>query len=569
MKGTRLYIALQVLVKWISLVANLVLMTILTIFMEELYLGHAHKAEFVRTILISLGVLVVRFVCHLLEAKLSFQTVSAMKRRLRGEIYQKLLRLGASYKEQIPTGSLLQDAVEGVDRLEVYYGTLLPDLFYGILATLTLFGYLFTIQYETAVFLLLTVALIPFAIALVQTMAKKQNEAYWSQYTKVSHLFLENLRGLATAKIYGADGARHQAMKTESEMLRKQGLKVAFLRLDTLTVMDLIACLGLAIASVLAISGFMHHKLHLEGSLHILVLAAEFFLPMRLMGEHFHHALQGRAAGEKIRQLLALPERSHASKDFPVSCVLQCKDVRFSYDGKREILRGIDMAFKPGTVTVIVGESGSGKSTLADILMDRHTGYTGAVQVGDLLISDIAEASLLSEITYVDHHPYFFHGSVGENLRLAKPAATDEEIWAVLDRVQIGDALRRRQGLDTVMAEADLHLSGGQLQRISLARAILHNSSVYIFDEATSNMDGHSEHYAMEEIYALGETKTVILISHRLPNVMHADRIYVMEQGLVAEAGTHAELLGKNGLYARLWSMQHRIECSREGGDGQ
>lgn len=569
MKGTRRYIALNVLVKWISLVANLVLMTILTIFMEELYLGHAHKAQFIRTILISSGVLAVRFVCHLLEAKLSFRAVSVMKRRLRGEIYQKLLRLGSAYKEHVPTGSLLQDAVEGVDRLEVYYGTLVPDFFYGILATLTLFGYLWTIHYKTAIYLLLAVVLIPFAIALVQTMAKKQNEAYWHQYTKVSHLFLENLRGLTTMKIYGADQVRHQEMNEESEQLRKQGLKVAFLRLDTITVMDLIACLGLALASVLAISGFIHHQLHLEGSLHILVLAAEFFLPMRLMGEHFHYAMKGRAAGKKIRKLLDSPERRRGEEQFPVPCALTCRDVRFSYDETREILRGIDMEFREGTVTAIVGESGCGKSTLADILMGRHTGYTGTVLAGNVPVLEISEASLLREITYVGHKPYFFHGTVGENLRLAKPSATDEELWQVLDHVQIGDALRRRQGLETVMAEADLHLSGGQLQRIGLARAILHNSSVYIFDEATSNMDGQSEHYAMEAIYALGKEKTVILISHRLPNVMHADRIYVMEQGRVVEWGAHQALLEQKGLYARLWSMQHRIECSRKGGDGQ
>ena len=567
MKGTRLYIALNVLVKWVGLVANLVLMTILTIFMEELYLGHAHKEEFIRTILIALGVLVIRFVCPLLEARLSFRVVSVMKRNLRGEIYQKLLRLGSSYKEQVPTGSILQDAVEGVDQLEVYYGTLLPDFFYGILATCTLFGYLWTIHFETAIYLLLAVALIPFAIALVRTIAKKGYGEYWSQYTRVSHLFLENLQGLTTMKIYGADGIRHQKMNEESEALRKQGLKVAFLRLDTVTVMDLIACVGMALACVLAISGFTTHHLHLEASLHILVLAAEFFLPMRVMGEHFHHAMKGRASGEKIRTLLAIPERNRAGQNFPISCTLICEDLHFSYDGKREILRGINMEFPRQTVTAIVGESGCGKSTLADILMDRHAGYTGNVLVGNLPISEINEASLLEQITYVGHKPYFFHGTVRENLRLAKSSATDEEIWQVLDRVQIGDALRRRQGLETVMAEADLHLSGGQLQRIALARAILHDSSVYIFDEATSNMDGQSEHYAMEAIYALGKEKTVILISHRLPNVVAANRIYVMERGLAVESGTHESLLKEKGLYANLWSVQHRIECGREGGD--
>ncbi len=567
MKGTRLYIAISVWVKWLALVANLVLMTILTIFLEELYLGHADRTAFLRTIFIAFGVLAVRFLCPVIEARLSFKAVSVMKRKVRGEIYQKLLRLGASYKEQVPTGALLQDAVEGVDQLEVYYGTLIPDFFYGVLATITLFGYLWTIHFETALYLLLSVALIPFAIALVGTIAKKQHRAYWTQYTRVSHLFLENLQGLTTLKIYGGDEARHRAMNRESETLRKQGLKVALLRMDTITVMDLIACLGMALAAVLAISGFATHKLHLEASLHILVLAAEFFLPMRVMGEHFHHALKGRAAGEKIRSLLELSERSHSGKKFPAPCTLSCKNLHFSYDGVREILRGIDMEFPKGTVTAIVGESGCGKSTLADILMDRHAGYTGTVLAGDVPISEIDETSLLREITYVGHKPYFFHGTVRENLLLAKPSACDEEIWQVLDRMQIGDALRRRQGLETVMAEDDLHLSGGQLQRISLARAILHDSSVYIFDEATSNMDGQSEHYAMEAIYALGKEKTVILISHRLPNVMHADRIYVMQQGRVAEWGTHTALLTQKGLYSDLWHLQHRIECSREGGD--
>lgn len=567
MKGTRLYIAISVCVKWIALVANLVLMTILTIFLEELYLGHADQTAFLRTILIAFGVLAVRFLCPVIEARLSFNAVSVMKRKVRGEIYQKLLRLGASYKEQVPTGALLQDAVEGVDQLEVYYGTLIPDFFYGVLATLTLFGYLWTIHFETAIYLLWAVALIPFAIALVGTIAKKQHRAYWTQYTRVGHLFLENLQGLTTLKIYGGDEARHRAMNQESDNLRKQGLKVALLRMDTITVMDLIACLGMALAAVLAISGFATHKLHLEASLHILVLAAEFFLPMRMMGEHFHHALKGRAAGEKIRGLLEIRERSHSGKTFPVPCTLSCKNLHFSYDGTREILRGIDMEFPIGTVTAIVGESGCGKSTLADILMDRHAGYTGTVLAGDVPISEIDEASLLRAITYVGHKPYFFHGTVRENLLLAKPSACDEEIWQVLDRMQIGDALRRRQGLETVMAEDDLHLSGGQLQRISLARAFLHDSSVYIFDEATSNMDGQSEHYAMEAIYALGKEKTVILISHRLPNVMHADRIYVMQQGRVAEWGTHTALLAQKGLYSDLWHLQHRIECSREGGN--
>lgn len=566
MKKIRLYVALNVLVKWIGLVANLVLMTVLTIFLEELYLGHAHKPEFVQTILIAVGVLAVRLICHFAEAAVSFKAVCTMKKNLRGEVYQKLLRLGNAYKEQVPTGGILQDVVEGVDQLEVYYGTLLPDFFFGILSTITLFGYLCFIHFVTAICLLIAIALIPFVIALIQTLTKRRSEAYWKQYTRVSHLFLENLQGLTTLKIYGADKGRHKSMNEESEQLKAQGLRMSLLRIDTITVMDLIAGLGMAAATILSVYALIQGKLAIEGCLHILVLSDEFFLPMRELGMHFHHAMKGRAAAKKIKALLDLPERRSGKIPFPESGKLCCRQLSFSYDGQRDILHQVNMEFPESGVTAIVGESGCGKSTLADILMGCHPGYLDRVLVNQIPISDIEEKSFLQQMTYVGHQPYFFHGSVADNLRLAKPDATEPEMWQVLDLVQIGDALRRRQGLETVMAEDDLHLSGGQLQRISLARAILHDSRFYIFDEATSNMDGQSEHYAMEAIYALGKRKTVILITHHLSNVMKADRIYVMEKGRVAETGAHEELLNRKGAYAGLWTMQHRVTCNRDGG---
>ncbi len=567
MRRCRIYIAIHVLAKWIALIGNLVLMTVLTVFLAELYEGHANSHAFIKTAVVSAGVLFVRFCMHLLEAKMRYLCIKTMKTTLRERIYTKLLRLGATYKEQVSTGGLLQDTVEGVDQLEHYYGTFLPEFFYGILATLTLFGYLFTIQYNTAIFLLLGTAFIPFAIAAAQTLAQKAYNQYWNRYKNVSNTFLENLRGLTTLKIYQADQMKYNEMKADNEELRKMGMKVALIRLDAITVMDFIACVGTAVGVVLAISGFMTGKLVLDGCLHILVLASEFFLPMRTMGEHFHHAMKGRVAGEKIHKLLSLSERKRKDSKEPESWELSCENLHFSYDGRREILQGVTMQFPVCSLTAIVGESGCGKSTLADILMDRHAGYTGRVLAGGIPLTEIAQDNLMRHITYVGHQTHFFHATVADNLRLAKPNASDEELWQVLDRVHIGDALRRRQGLNTVMEEQDIHLSGGQLQRISIARAILHDSPVYIFDEATSNMDGESERYAMEQIYGLAKNKTVLLISHHLPNVMKADRIYVMEQGTVVQIGTHEALLGEEGLYRKLWHVQHRTTCEVNGGD--
>lgn len=564
---SREYIAINVLAQWISLIGNLVLATVLTVFLAELYEGKAGIHAFVQTAVISGAVLLVRLGCTILSAKMSFLSVQSVKRSLRERIYTKLLRLGAAYKDRVPTGEIVQVAVEGVDQLENYFGSLLPMLFYGGIATLTLFAYLLTIHFVTAACLLFGVALIPVAIAGAQTLAKHLYGKYWGQYTDLGNTFLENLQGLTTLKIYQADQFKHEEMNRETEKLRRISMKVLFMQLDSLTVMDFIACGGTAVGAILAVTGFASGKVSLDGCLHILVLAAEFFLPMRKMGESFHIAMKGRSAGEKIYKLLDLPEQARKGEEFPEDCTLKCNDLHFSYDGQREILRGVHMMFPMRSFTAIVGESGCGKSTVASILMDRHQGYKGNVTVGDVPIEKIAEESLLRNITYVSHQSYLFQGTVEENLRMGKPSATEEELWQVLERVHLADTLRQKQGLATPVSERNVHLSAGQCQRICLARAILHNSPIYIFDEATSNMDAESEHHIVNEISALAQEKTVILISHRLPNVMGADRIYVMEKGRVVEEGTHEALIELNGVYGKLWHVQHRVETHPEGGE--
>lgn len=300
--------------------------------------------------------------------------------------------------------------------------------------------------------------------------------------------------------------------------------------------------------------------MRLGGCLAILLLAADFFIPMRQLGSFFHIAMNGMAASDKIFRLLDLPEAEQRTRPVPEDCSIRCDGLRFSYEEDREILKGINMAFPMGGFTAIVGESGCGKSTVASVLMGRNRYSSGSVTVGGVPLPELSESSLLRSFTYVSHQSYLFKGTVRDNLRMGQPDADEDAMWRVLERVKLADFLRSEQGLDTRLAERAANLSGGQCQRLALARALLHDSPVYIFDEATSNIDVESENDIMTEIRCLAETKTVILISHRLAHVADADNIYVMEDGSVVESGTHERLLALGGHYAALWNAQQALE---------
>ncbi|MBQ8622616.1 MAG: ATP-binding cassette domain-containing protein, partial [Oscillospiraceae bacterium] len=298
----------------------------------------------------------------------------------------------------------------------------------------------------------------------------------------------------------------------------------------------------------------------------ILLLAADFFLPMRMLGSFFHIAMNGMAASDKIFRLLDLPETEQKPKAVPADCSIECEGLRFAYETDREILHGVDMAFPKGSFTAIVGESGCGKSTIAAILMGRNKGYTGSITVGGTPLSEISEASLMENFTYISHQSYLFKGTVRDNLLMARPNAGEDTLWQVLEQVNLANFLRSEKGLDTVLNEKASNLSGGQCQRLALARALLHDSPVYIFDEATSNIDVESENEIMAQIHALAKSKTVILISHRLANVADADNIYVLDKGCIAEHGDHSRLLAKGGAYAKLWNAQQELENYTKGG---
>ena len=555
------YIAGNVILQWCSLTANIALMLSISRMLAELFRGSASVQLFTVTGIVVILALAVRFFCSIGAAKMGYFSSKAVKKSLREKIYQKLLRLGSSYNEQVKTSEVVQVAVEGVDQLETYFGAYLPQFFYAMLAPLTLFIVLCFVNVAAAVVLLICVPLIPVAIAAVQIWAKKLLSKYWGQYTELGDTFLENLQGLTTLKIYQADAFKQQEMNEQAEKFRKITMKVLTMQLNSITIMDLIAYGGAALGVIMAVTQYQSGGVSLEGCLLIILLAADFFIPMRQLGSFFHIAMNGMAASDKIFRLLDLEEtKPEITESFPSGHTIRCSGLSFSYEPDREILHSVDLTFPQGSFTALVGESGCGKSTLASILMGRNKGYTGSVSVGGVPLSSIQEESLLRNITYISHQSYLFKGTVRENLLMGKPGASDEELWAVLSRVNLAEFLKAEQGLDTRLLEKASNLSGGQCQRLALARALLHDSPVYIFDEATSNIDVESENDIMRETHELAKSKTVILVSHRLANVVGADHIYVLDHGIVAESGSHEELLAHHGLYERLWSAQQTLE---------
>lgn len=562
------YITYHVLLQWCSLVANIAMMFGITILLERLFFKTVDMVLLMIVTTVMIIALIIRFFCALGTAKMSFFSSKSVKKILRTQIYQKLLELGTSYRQQVRTSEIVQVAVEGVDQLETYFGAYLPQFFYSMLAPVTLFIVLAFINLPSAIVLLICVPFIPIAIAAVQTWAKKLLSKYWGQYTALGDTFLENLQGLTTLKIYQADQFKNDNMNLEAEKFRKITMKVLTMQLNSITIMDLVAYGGAALGMIMAVMQFQASQVTLAGCLLIILLSADFFIPMRQLGSFFHIAMNGMAASDKIFKLLDLPvPQQENPKDIPDKCDVVCENLHFSYESDREILHGINLHFPQGHLIALVGESGCGKSTIASILMGHNKNYTGHVRIGGLELIEIAEDSLMKNLTYIGHNSYLFKGTVRDNLLMGNPNAPDEMLWEVLKQMKLSDFLHSEQGLDTRLTEKASNLSGGQCQRLALARALLHDSPIYIFDEATSNIDVESENDIMEQIYQLAKTKTVLLISHRLANVVNSDNIYVLEHGTIVEKGTHKELLSQCGVYAGLWEAQQSLENHTKAGE--
>lgn len=555
------YIAYQVLWQWAALILQIIAIFQVT---GLLSMAANHTLTTKRVWISSMIFAVViglRFLCERMATKASYMASADVKRILRDKIYEKMLQLGASYKEKVSTSEVVQVSTEGVEQLETYFGRYLSQLFYSLLAPITLFVVLAFVNVRASAVLLVCVPLIPMSIVFVQKIAKKLLNKYWSIYTGLGDSFLENLQGMTTLKIYQADEKKAQEMDAESEHFRNITMKVLTMQLNSTSVMDIMAYGGAAVGMIVVCVEFLHGRVDFAGALTIILLASEFFIPLRLLGSFFHIAMNGMAASDKIFKILDMEVPSCGERTLDNRTLdIAFKQVRFSYEENREILKEISLNIPVGSFVSLVGVSGSGKSTIAGLLSGKNRGYEGSIEIGGIELSDISEESLMQHITLIRHNSYLFKGTVAENLRMAKATATQDEMIEVLKKVNLWDFLSSQQGTETVLAEKASNLSGGQCQRLALARAILKDSDIYIFDEATSNIDMESEECIMSVICELAKTKSVLLISHRLSNVVHSDCIYMLEDGVIKESGTHEALMEKQGIYHTLFDYQYQLE---------
>lgn len=561
------YIVYTILWQWAALLSQVLAVFTIADLLERVVYRAVTVPVIERTILILVLVVIIRFVCERMGARSSYLACVDVKRILREKIYDKMLKLGASYSEQVSSSEVVQVSTEGVEQLETYFGKYLPQLFYSLIAPVTLFIILCRVSLKASVILLICVPLIPISIVVVQKIAKKLLNKYWSIYTGLGDSFLENLQGLTTLKIYQADQQKADEMDVESQNFRRITMKVLTMQLNSTSVMDIVAYGGAAIGMVVAVTEFLKGNLTISGTLCIVLLASEFFLPLRLLGSFFHIAMNGMAASDKIFKILDLPEPEAGAKTLPEGALdISLSDVHFSYEEDREILKGINLNLPAGSFVSLVGESGCGKSTIAGLLSAKNRGFSGDITIGGVPLPEVNETNLMEHVVLVRHNSYLFKGTVEENLRMAKPDATEEEMNAVLQKVNLLGFLQTQDGLQTKLLEKAGNLSGGQCQRLVIARALLKDAEVYIFDEATSNIDIESEELIMQVIHELAKTKTVLLISHRLANVVKSDQIYFLKDGEIKERGTHAELMEENGAYRHLYESQMALEHYGEEG---
>ena len=566
MAESKTYIIQNIFWQWLGLLSSIITMGTAGWLFQTVWDGFISLSDCLPAAIVIFLCIGLRAYCSRRASAASANAGNDVKQELRQRLYEKLTRLGSSYHEKVPTAEAVQVAVEGVEQLEVYFGKYIPQLFYSILAPVTLFIVLSFVSLKASFVLLICVPLIPLTIMGVQKLAKRLLGRYWGTYTELGDSFLENLQGLTTLKIYQADEQKAKEMDQEAEHFRKITMKVLMMQLNSIIVMDVVAYGGAALGMIAVLREFASGTVSLGGTVTMILLSAEFFIPMRLLGSFFHIAMNGMAASDRLFAILDLEEGQTGEEclgDGPASVIF--RDVCFSYDGERQILDQVSFQLPENGLISLVGTSGCGKSTIAGLLTGRNRGYRGTIRIGGKELSRIREDSLLSHVTMVSHNSYLFKGTVRENLLMAAPMATEKEMEAALKKVNLYEFLKSQRGLDTELMERGSNFSGGQCQRLALARALLHDTPIYIFDEATSNIDAESEEQIMEVIRELSQNHCVLLISHRLANVVDSRNIYVLSGGRLTEEGTHNELIGKKGIYAALYSEQNILESYGSG----
>ena len=560
-KENKILVVGMVITQWLSLLANVLLIYTMSDFIMKVFNRQVESKDIYILAITAITVMAVRTVMNSLNSSLSFKASTGVKKRLRQMIFEKLMRLGSGYKEKLQTAEAVQITTEGVEQLEIYFAKYIPQFFYSLLAPLTLFLIVGRMSLKVAVVLLICVPLIPVSIVAVQKFAKKMLSKYWGTYTELGDSFLESIQALTTLKIYQADERYAKKMDDEAEKFRKITMKVLIMQLNSVSIMDMIAYGGAALGIILTVLEWQAAGINLAQSIFIIMVSAEFFLPLRLLGSFFHIAMNGNAAADKIFNLLDCEEIQDTENVNWNMGDIVCENVSYTYPDKEDgVLRNVSFNIPQNELTAIVGESGCGKSTFVSLLMKERRDYTGKITIGGNELNEISGDMLRRHITRISHDAYIFYGTLYDNLKMGNPAADRKQMEEALRLVDMYDTVSEKGGLDMAIEEKGANLSGGQKQRIAMARAILHDSDVYVFDEATSNVDVESENKIMEVVDKLSKTKTVIVIYHRLANVKNADNIIVLKDGIICEQGNHNILIEKNGHYARLYNTQKKLE---------
>lgn len=573
MGDTKKYIKLQVFLQWIALLCNIVMVFTLTSLLQKAINGGVETGEIIKTAFVFIVVMAIRHTVMYKESVCSGESSKVVKSKLRHMIYEKLLKIGDKYQDKFSTSEILQVSAEGVEQLEIYFSKYLPRLFYSLLAPMTLFVLVSFMSLKTAFVLFICVPLIPISIIRIQKFAKKLLAKYWGSYVQLGDHFLDNMQGLTTLKVYQSDEFKNEEMNVDAENFRRITMKVLTMQLNSVTLMDLIAYGGSALGVVFASLEFAQGNIEFSQALAIILLSAEFFIPLRLLGSFFHIAMNGMAASEKMFRLIDMEEDSSIEKEYfnngkevsvdkntEDNAYISGENIEFGYEKGKNVIKGISFEIPKNSFVSIVGESGCGKSTLASILMGYNKINSGKLSIKNRNAEEISTDEKMKLMTMVSFQNYLFKGTVRENLLMGREDLKDDKLLDALKSVNLYEFFSTLEGLDTKIAEQASNLSGGQRQRLCIARALLHDSKIYIFDEATSNIDVESEEIIVDLIKKLKREKTVIQITHRLANVVESDEIYMMDSGNIVERGTHKELMERKGRYEKMYTAQKELE---------
>lgn len=564
--NTKKYINQAIIINCIRLLAN-----ILFSFMFASIVSYFVLGEYVFDLKLSIGLvilsLIIRQICIRLASEKNGLVVHEVKHNLRKAIYEKVLSMGTLYQEKLTTQEIVHLGVEGVEQLENYYGAYLSQFYYSFISTIILFLVIAPMNIWVALVLLVLAPMIPLFLLLILKIVKNVQKKYWSKYADVGNLFLDSLQGLTTLKVFKADEFRARELDEMAEGFRKETMRVLSMQLNSIMIIDWIAYGGAAGGVIVALNQFASGYITSYQLIAIFLLIADFFVPMRTLTALFHIAMTGVTASEKMLEFLSDDDHiEYGNETFEKNATISLKEMDYFYQDGTHALKGLNMGFKQGEMTALIGPSGCGKSTLASVIAGEYRQPENAIFYGKNESYSLKRGEINKNIIRITHDGHVFQGTVRSNLLIGNLNASEEDMINVLKEVSLWDIFRKMDGLDTEVLSQGKNLSGGQAQRLSLARALLHDAQVYIFDEATSNIDIESEEIIIGIIEKISKSKTVIYISHRLQSVVNADKIYVLEKGKLVDSGKHIELMNREGVYSSLFKQQEELEVYRKRG---